>query len=104
MLSPSGYALTFALAQECGNLCAMGNIFAYFALITEIIGLIGSIRVMIATGTMTGATLAADVQPILATLQAINSKVSVPPALVQAICEAVAEVVAKFYKTAVPQG
>lgn len=76
----------------------MGNIFAYFALITELIGLIGSIRVMVATGTLTGPTLYADVQPILATLQGINNKVSIPVALAQAICEAVAEVVNKFHK------
>lgn len=76
----------------------MGNIFAYFALITELIGLIGSIRVLLATGTLTGPTLYSDIQPILATLQAINAKVSVPAALAQAICEAVAEAVNKFHK------
>lgn len=76
----------------------MGNIFAYFALITELIGLIGSIRVMVATGTLTGPTLYADVQPILATLQGINNKVSIPVLLAHAICDAIAEVVSKFPK------
>lgn len=77
----------------------MGNIFAYFALITELIGLIGSIRVMVATGTLTGPTLYTDVQPILATLQGINNKVSVPAVLVQDICDEVAVIVNQFNKT-----
>ena len=78
----------------------MGNIFAYFALITEIIGLIGSIRVLLASNTLTGDAIYADVQPIVSTLQAINSKVAVPPALVQSICNAVAQAVNTFHHPA----
>lgn len=75
----------------------MANFFAYFGLVIEIIGLIGSVRVLLSTNTLTGAALYADVAPILATLQGINSKVSIPAALAQSICSAIAEAVNAFY-------
>lgn len=75
----------------------MNNFFAYFALITEIIGAVGAIRVLAATNTLTGPSLYADIQPALATLQQINAKVAIPAELAQALCEVVAETVNKFY-------
>ncbi len=75
----------------------MNNIFAYFALVTEIVGAVGAIRLLAATGTLTGAALYTDISPALATLQQINSKVAIPPALAQSICESVAQTVNQFY-------
>ncbi len=77
----------------------MSTFFAYFALVTEILGLIGSIRAMLASKTLTGAALYADIAPALASLQQINSKVAVPVALAQSLCEVVAEAVNKYYGT-----
>lgn len=85
---------TCASVLDCWS---MGTFFAYFGLITELIGLIGNLRVLLTTGGFTGAALYGDIAPLLATLQAINSKVAIPAALAQAICTAIADAVSAFY-------
>lgn len=73
------------------------NILAYFMLATEIIGAVGAIRVLLATNTLTGPTLYADIQPALVTLQQLNNKVAVPTELAQALCEVIADTVNSFF-------
>lgn len=76
----------------------MGKIFSYFGLASSVLASVSMFQAALHQSTVSGASLAAAVDPVLSSLPSVLPHVMIPHDLVLRIADAAAEVINDYFK------